>query len=82
MRDQKAYSVYVLEVGEDYVTKVDELDPVVGIEAAKQAARDAGYTVIDQFDGGGDCVEAFADADNDPRHIVTVLPAEDDEGDE
>jgi len=83
MTDQKAYSVHVLEVGEDYMTKIEELEPVVGIENAKQKAREAGYVVVDQGDGGGDCVEAFTDADNEPHHIVTVLPAEgDDEDDE
>jgi hypothetical protein len=79
----KAYKVKVLEAGENYVDHIDTLGPVVGIEAAKQAARDAGYTVIDQFDGGGDCVEAFAADGDEPHHLVTVLPTdEDDEDDE
>jgi hypothetical protein len=82
MNDQKAHKVTILEVGENHVYYVATLDPVVGIENAKQAAREAGYIVVDQGDGGGDCVEAFAPDGEEPRHIVTVLPAEDDDEDD
>lgn len=65
------YPVVIVEAGDSYITEIDRLDPVATLDEAKQAARDAGYTVIDDGEGG-QCETNNTWADGEMMHLVTV----------
>jgi len=63
------YPIVVVEMGDDYMEAVATLAPVVTLEEAKEAARQAGYTVIDYGEGG-----ACETTDTWNHKVITVLP--------
>jgi hypothetical protein len=69
------YQIVIVEAGENYIQEIERLGAVETLEQAKTAARDAGYTVIDDGEGGQCETNDTWDDTEDMRHIVTVLPA-------
>jgi hypothetical protein len=73
MKDTTKYLVIVVKMGDDCMEAVNTLDPVETLDEAKEAARQAGYTVIDYGEGGA-CETTDAWDHKSVKHIVTILP--------
>jgi hypothetical protein len=67
------YPIVVVEAGDDYMEKVATLDPVATLDEAKEAARQAGCTVIDYGEGGA-CETTDTWDHKGVKHVITVLP--------
>jgi len=72
MKDTTKYLVVVVKMGDDYMAVVNTLDPVATLDEAKEAARQAGYVVVDYGEGGA-CETTDTWDHKGVKHIVTIL---------
>jgi hypothetical protein len=72
MKDTTKYLVVVVKIGDDCMEAVNTLDPVETLDEAKEAARQAGYVVVDYGEGGA-CETTDAWDHKSVKHIVTIL---------
>lgn len=66
------YPIVIVEAGYNYLEGIDRLSPVASLAEAKERAAEAGYSVIDAGQGGGNC--ETTSWDGEMVHVVTVLP--------
>lgn len=70
------YPIHIVETGDSWMDRVDTLPAVTTLQEAIAAARDAGYRVMENADGGccetGDATDAHGE--HITAHIVTVYP--------